>query len=200
MLNEDIIYAREADERIENREYVREVLTGLEAEKAEFKQIRFSGCRLNECTFDKGDFLDTVFENCDLSNSRFRNAYFKNCRFTGCRMEGASFASASFKSCVFEKCGCAYCSFVSTLWENTNAEDCDLQKSFFSEAVLRKPVFRKVNFAGTDFFRTKLKGIDLSECVITDIMVSDTYAELAGLKVNVMQAAELAKLLGVRII
>lgn len=56
------------------------------------------------------------------------------------------------------------------------------------------------DFEGADFFKTKLKGIDLSDCMISGLMVSDTYAELAGVKVNIYQAAELAKLLKIQIV
>lgn len=50
------------------------------------------------------------------------------------------------------------------------------------------------------FFKTLLKGMDLSDCTIDNIMVSDQYTELAGVKVNLFQAAELAKLMGVKIV
>lgn len=65
---------------------------------------------------------------------------------------------------------------------------------------MKKPVFHNVNFTSTDFFKTRLKGIDLSDCVISNIMLSDTYMELAGAKVNIYQAAELARLLKVQIV
>ena len=45
-----------------------------------------------------------------------------------------------------------------------------------------------------------LRGMDLSDCTIDNIMVSDQYTELAGVKVNLFQAAELAKLMGVKIV
>ena len=58
----------------------------------------------------------------------------------------------------------------------------------------------KVNFANADFFKTPLKGIDLSDCNIGHIMMSDQYKEIAGAKVNMFQAVELAKLLGIKIV
>ena len=61
-------------------------------------------------------------------------------------------------------------------------------------------MYKRQDLAGTDFFRTPLKGMDLSECVIDGIMVSDQFTELAGVKVSLLQAAELARLMGVKIV
>lgn len=58
----------------------------------------------------------------------------------------------------------------------------------------------RTDFTSVDFFRTMLRGMDLSDCTIDNIMVSDQYTELAGVKVNLFQAAELAKLMGVKVV
>ena len=42
-----------------------------------------------------------------------------------------------------------------------------------------------------------MKGVDLSDCVIAGITVSDDFRELAGLKISPMQAVDIAALLGV---
>ena len=74
------------------------------------------------------------------------------------------------------------------------------QESLFSEAKLKRLKLNKVNFSSADFFKTPLKGIDLSDCMIDGILVSDTYHELKGVMVNALQAAELIKILGVKVV
>jgi len=69
-----------------------------------------------------------------------------------------------------------------------------------SEVKFKKTVFSSTDLTGTDFFRTPLKGMDLSECAIDGIMVSDQFTELSGVKVSLLQAAELARLMGVKIV
>lgn len=66
--------------------------------------------------------------------------------------------------------------------------------------TIKKTVFSEVNFTGADFFKTKLSGIDFSDCEIAGIMVSDSYKELKGLKINAFQASEIAAMLGVKIV
>lgn len=51
----------------------------------------------------------------------------------------------------------------------------------------------------TELFRTSLKGIDLSNCDISGIIISDLFSELRGAEVSYEQAAELARLLGIKI-
>ena len=62
---------------------------------------------------------------------------------------------------------------------------------------------RQVNeckFIITNFFNTKLEGIDFSTSNIDGIIVSDNFKELKGIKVNEIQAIELSKLIGIKII
>lgn len=199
MLYEDIAWAAEGDQLIENKDYEDEECGGIETEKLVFDHVRFIRCRFGQSNFEKGEFHDVLFEECDLSNGVFRNGYFKNCRFRNCRMYGSIFESASLKDTHIENCNLAYGNFSKTLWECTEVTDSNMKQSSLAESVFRKPVFHRTDLSGTDFFRTKLKGIDLSDCTIHDILVSDTFSELAGLKVDLYQAAELAKLLRIQI-
>ncbi len=200
MLCDEIIHAIEEETAIEQKVFESESFTGMHAEKIMFEHVQFLKCQLPENDFDGAEFIDVVFDGCDLSNCHFKNAYFLNCRFRNCKLDGCSFGSALFKGIRIENCSCRYCNFVSTLWENTIATDSNMEQSFLSEVTLKKPVFHNINFTSADFFKTKLRGIDLSDCIISNLMVSDTYAELAGVKVNLYQAAELAKLLKVQIV
>lgn len=57
----------------------------------------------------------------------------------------------------------------------------------------------ETDFTATSFFNTFLRGIDFSNCKIEGIKVSNNYKELYDVIVDVYQAADLAKLLGVMI-
>lgn len=200
LLYDEIMQAIETETAIEQKAFENERFSGVDAKKVMFECVRFTKCQIPNNDFDNGEFIDAIFDGCDLSNCSFKNVYFKNCRFLNCKMDGGLFCSAIFKTTQMENCSCLYCNYVSTLWEETSASDCNMEQSFFSEVTLKKPIFHNVNFTSVDFFKTKLKGIDLSDCVINNIMLSDTYTELAGAKVNIYQAAELARLLKVQIV
>ena len=65
---------------------------------------------------------------------------------------------------------------------------------------MKKLSLEKVDFSGTDFFLTPLKGIDLSDCAIERIILSDSFRELKGATINSAQAADLIRLLGVKVV
>jgi Uncharacterized low-complexity proteins len=78
--------------------------------------------------------------------------------------------------------------------------DCNFTEAFLSEIRLKKPRLKAVNFTGADFFKALLKDIDLTDCIIDGITVSDTCKELRGAIVNAEQAIELARILGIKIV
>ena len=53
--------ARLQEQGLRGLTFQNEVLEGAEAEKLDFEQVRFVGCRLLNCDFSKAAFYDTVF-------------------------------------------------------------------------------------------------------------------------------------------
>lgn len=92
------------------------------------------------------------------------------------------------------------CKFFKTVWDGCIVKDCLIREAAFSEASLKKLSLEKVDFSGTDFFLTPLKGIDLSDCTIERIILSDSFRELKGATINSVQAADLIRLLGVKVV
>ena len=72
-------------------------------------------------------------------------------------------------------------------------------KGHFPEVRFKKMTLRKVDSAAR-IFRTPLKDMDLSDCKIEKIILSDTFRELKGASINPLQAAELVRLLGVKVV
>jgi len=73
----------------------------------------------------------------------------------------------------------------------------DLSNANISECKLKSWELKEVLLTNSAFFKTSLRGVDFTESEITGIILSNNYAELQGAIVNVLQAAELAKFLGV---
>lgn len=200
MLTEEIQYAGMDEMPVENPEFTEEVLTGVNASKVEFVSVRFERCRFVDCDFTGAGFYQSCFDKCDFSNCRFTGSYWKNCEVSGCKGNGSMFDHAVLKHVKLLECQMPLANFGGSLWEASRAELCSFQEAFFSEVKLKKSQFIKSDFTKVDFFRTILRGIDFSDSVIESIMVSDSYKELAGMKINMFQATEIAKLLGVKIV
>ena len=129
---------------------------------------RFANCFLSCCDFSGSLFTDTVFEGCDFANSYFDSAGFTRCTFKNCKLTGASFMEAN-----------------------------DFSGADRAEMELHYVTLDDDRFIGTSFFRTPLLGLDFSTCQLEGVALSDTMAEIYGTKMNVYQAAALARRLGV---
>ena len=200
MLSEDILQAAEEEWTLSGRTYTDETADSIKGQKLEFDSIHFVRCRFTDCDFTGASFCNVVFDKCDFSNSSFEDSYWKNTRAEGCKGDGSRFSNASFKWVKLTDSQFRYANFSMAFREFSEIRGCSLREAFLSEVRFKKTICSRTDFTGVDFFKTLLRGMDLSDCTIDNIMVSDQYTELAGVKVNLFQAAELAKLMGVKIV
>lgn len=54
--------------------------------------------------FDRVEFHQIQFDDCDLKTSNFFNCKFIECNFTSCNFEGSKFDTCEFISCNFDRC------------------------------------------------------------------------------------------------
>ena len=200
MLVMDIEEARAEDGLLQDRHYENETVSRFDLSGIECKRVEFVKCRFQQCNFSKAGFYETAFISCDFANGSFERSYWKTSRILGCNGDGAVLKGALLRERHFLSSSLRYANCSGTVWEGCSIEDCVFQESLFSEAKLKRLKLNKVNFSSADFFKTPLKGIDLSDCMIDGILVSDTYHELKGVMVNALQAAELIKILGVKVV
>ncbi|MVX60514.1 hypothetical protein GKZ27_03430 [Enterorhabdus mucosicola] len=158
---------------------------------------RFANCFLSCCDFTGSLFTDTVFENCDFANTYFDQAGFKRCTFKNCKLTGASFMEAALEHVSMEDCTLAYGAFNRCRWWALQAQRCDFSGADMAEMDLHYITLDDSRFIGTSFFRTPLLGLDFTTCQLEGVTLSDTMAEIYGTKMNLYQAAALARRLGV---
>lgn len=174
-----------------------EIFTGTDFHKAVFEQVLFDGCTFSGCDFDKASFVDVVFRNCDISNSGFVDGYFNRCAFRSVKAVGTEFREGLFKEVSVTDSNFSYANMDSSRWECGRFESCDMSECFMTGMKWKKISAAGSRFKRTSFFHTPLKGIDLRGNELENIILSDTGAELKGAVVDLYQAADLAKLLGV---
>jgi uncharacterized protein YjbI with pentapeptide repeats len=165
-----------------------------------FSNILFENVRFNECSFRKCTFIDVRFLNCDLSNCDFGESYFNRCEFLTDKVLGAKFPLSIMKDVTIAESNFEFVDFNGVNINVAEFRDSNFRNASLTECKLKNLMCDKVEFIQTNFFRTALKGMDFTKSTITGIIVSDTGAELKGAKVDLYQAAELAKLFGVIIL
>lgn len=200
MLEDIIKDAKTNESSIKEVFFDNETITDIDISKINFEQVRFIKCRFMACDFTQVNFINVNFENCDISNCIFAHSYWKSTNMINCKAVGSDFRQSYFKEAQLEGSLFQYANCVKTTWMNCVLCDCDFKEAFMSEAKFKVIKLHNVNLSRVDFFKTPLKGIDLSDCSIEGILLSETYKELHGAKINMFQAAGIAQLLGVQIV
>ncbi len=164
-----------------------------------FRGVVFRGCRFSGCSFQGTEFSDVIFENCDFSNSHFENCYMTRCRIAGSKFTGAVMEKASLTHVVIANSLFPYFSCDVSTWKYCRIEKSDFHGSSIYQAKVSfwEPV--SVDFTETIFLGTLLKGVDLSSCTLDRASFSDNFRELKGAVLNRDQAAELARVFGIKL-
>lgn len=177
-------------------------IIALKVEETNFSTIEglniiFENCIFNKVVFQKTYFRNCFFKNCDFSNCDFSNSTFSNCKFQNVKGVGTNFSDSSFKDIKINDCMLRYAVFTYSLFNICAIEQSDLTEAFIDNCKAKKLTFNDVSLIRANFYKTALKGIDLRTCQIDGMILSTEANELKGAVVDMMQAAELARILGV---
>ena len=162
-----------------------------------FKGVRFENCHFIHCHFSNCDFIDTEFISCDFSNSENDHGYYCHVLFKRTKLLGTAFNECLFQYVQFDDCLARYMSICDTQCKTVLLEQSDFQEAYFETNTFKDVSFKNLNLFKTTFFTPSLRIIDVSESIIAGLVISDTFAEIRGAKIDFMQAVDLVRFLGV---
>lgn len=194
---EDLAKCKENDEKIQNTVIKNITAEGEDFTSLCFSQVRFENCCFMDCTFEKTEFTDVYLKSCNISNCNFNDSYWKRAVLKSSKGVGSKFTGSSFYYITMEECVMNYANFDSSKFEYARIRQSAMESAFFSQCKCKEIAWEQVELSHTSFFKTPLKGMDFSTSVISEIFLSDECWELKGLSVDLYQAAELARRLGV---
>lgn len=200
MLEQQLHRARTEERDLEDLTVEVEQLSGLDLSHLEYTRVRFHKCRFERCDFSKASFYEVIFEGCDFSNCSFLDTVWNKSSICGCKGDGGKFISSRWKDCTLSDSTFRYGNFSKSLWTRSSLTDCDFKEAAMAEARVGGMEPHHTSFQSVDFFRTPLKGVDLSDCQIQGITVSESLQELRGLRINPGQAVDLVHLMGVQLL
>ena len=160
----------------------------------EWHGCHFLGCRFVGSKMQRNYFSDVIFENCDLSNVDWREANFFRVLFQNCKMVGANFAELSAHHVECRQGNLQYANLNDGIFQEVSWIDSSLKQVGFCNCHLKKTTFTNCSLAESELLATSLQDIDLRSCDIQGIQLSGP--ELRGAIVDVFQAADLARFLG----
>ncbi len=112
-------------------------------------------------------FTETVFQNCDFSQSRVEKAKFKKAVFYNVDMEKAKFRHVNFDNAVFinvtaSKSTFYRCSFQGASLFNCNFNQADLSDALFIDAVISKCAFGHADLTCASFAQSRISGVSFA--------------------------------------
>lgn len=160
---------------------------------------RFMNCRFWNCSFERAEFTDVIFQACDFSGCSFRGGYFNRVIFDSCKAAGTKFTESRMQQIAIRGCNMNYANFDNSVLKKFDIENTELNSSNISQCRCKEFVWKNTGLVNASFFKTPLWGMDFTDCAINGLVLSDDSSELRGAVVDLYQAAELAKRLGITI-
>ena len=188
---------RDQEERVAEMQFFNLTIQKEDFDGICVSKVIFDHCTFLDCTFLKGEFTDVVFQSCDFSNSDFSDGYFNRCRFLASKGMGTKFCGCSIQNLLISECNLNYSNFDSCKLEKIRIEKSQLSGGNFSQCRCKNVSWENNRLTGASFFKTMLNGMDFSTSDINGIALSDDLRELKGAVMDLYQAAELMKRLGV---
>lgn len=165
---------------------------GLGFVRVWFDRCQFPGLQASQCAF-----REVWWEDCDLSGGAFRHSRLGDCRFQQGKGVGLVIGDSFFRKTTVHDWNGRYTQWSACSLEQIRWENAQLQEALFADCPLKAVSFAESDLRQAQFFKTYLKGIDLTSCQIDGLSVSDQMTELKGAVVDLYQAADLARMLGI---
>lgn len=172
-------------------------LTEEDLSDIRFQVVKFENCIFMDCRFDKGEFTDVVFQSCDFSNCSFSDCYFNRVDFCSSKGLGTKFSGSNIYHMQIRDSRLSYANFDACKLEHVEIEEADLTSSNITQCRCKDVVWNRAELTNASFFKTSLRKMDFTTSIIHGLVLSDDCSEMKGAVVDLYQAAELAKYLGV---
>ena len=165
-----------------------------DARAARWDEIEARAARLGAVNWEGASWSDCRFESCDLSHLPGARLSVTRAEFDGCRARALECNASDWSDVTFRNCNLSGTNFRGSRWKRARFEGCDLGQSDWNGADARGLVFQNCDLRGADFNFCQLAGADWRTCQSEGVSLG--AASLRGLIVEPVQAAQLARILG----
>ena len=149
--------------RTGNSEVIKSVDFSVEPLRGDhFEQVTFVQCTFHDLSGI--DFIDCIFQDCNLSNAAVRNCKISDIEFINCKLMGVNFSetkdfafAAKFDNCILD-----YAIFERKKLNKTFFTNCKIHGADFTDADLSKCKIHNCDFWDAIFANTNLSGVDFS--------------------------------------
>ena len=112
---------------------------------------------------------------------------------------GTDFSECRFYYTLLQKSQFRLAEFSYSAFDRVELRGSCFAEGFFSCVSFKRVTLENCDFTAASFFKTPLAGLDFTACKIDGIVLSEHGTELQGAVVDLFQAADLSRLLGLKI-
>ncbi len=137
-------------------------------------RIVFDACKLERVKFGEdrikgAEFIDVIFQNCDMSVVNFASCAFVRVEFVNCKLLGTKFDNCYFSDVLIKDTKANMLSVNDSKLKKVIISSTDLVESYFFETELKGLIVSDSILDGSYFYKTFLKGVDLSSCSLISL-------------------------------
>ncbi|MFD1361268.1 pentapeptide repeat-containing protein [Lentibacillus salinarum] len=176
---------------------INEPIGPVYAEHVRFDQMHFKNVTFRETELPFSQWLDVVFENCDLSGAGLSGARFNRVVFRDCKLAGTDFDRLVMQDVTWTNCQAPYLICNQTEIRDVQFDNCLLKGANFINASQDNLQLGTSDIEDVQFTGTSLKSVDLSRCRFTHIHADEQ--ELRGAVIAPEQASGFIEVFGVRV-
>lgn len=131
---------------------------------SEISNIHFYWINFSKYNFSWKQFIDCIFEKCNVSNIFIIDTTFNNVSFSHSKIMWLKFTEISnfMSNFDFKDCNITLSSFFWLKMKNISFEDSEIKEVDFSNADLENWNFHYCDLEKTTFFNTNLKGVNFT--------------------------------------
>ena len=188
--------AREEESTLEGLHVENIRVTGADFSTLALRKVSFRHCRFVDCDWSGAELEDVVAECCDWSASRLTGVRWHGCRWTDCKGVGCDCSDGILHRSSFTDCNFLSNNFKGSTFKQVSFIQTDLTGAQLSQCRWKDLTFSHCKLTEASFFRTAMGGLDVTTCQIDGLILSQSGEELRGLIVDPLQAAALARRLG----
>lgn len=171
-------------------------VTGTDFSTPALRKVSFRHCRFMDCDWSGAELEDVTAAHCDWSASRLAGTRWHGCRWTDCKGVGCDCSDGILHRSSFTNCNFSSNNFSRSTFKQVSFVQTDLTGAQVSQCRWKDLTFSHCKLVEASFFRTPMGGLDVTTCQIDGLILSQSGVELRGLIVNSLQAAALARRLG----
>jgi len=165
------------------------------AEHVRFDQIHFNNVTFTETELPFSQWLDVIFDNCDLSGAKLNGARLNRVEFRNCKLSGTNFDRAVMQDVTWKDCQAPYILCYLTNLRDVQFDNCLLKGANFIDVSQDNLQFGNSDIEDVQFTGTSLRNVDLSRSRFNHLHLDEE--ELRGAVIAPEQAAGFIEVFGV---